>query len=185
MAAPCAKIAAVPNPTCAPQRKPVDPRLRESLPSQSNACLFEQTVRIYLEDTDAGGIVYHASWLRFFERCRTDWLRDLGVSQAALARTQGLGFVVRDLRIEYLRPARLDDLLRIELVLREVRRASLTLSQQARLAGTDAGPVLVRAQVRVAVIEQHSGRPVGLPADLIARIKPPSGQTEEFRVHAK
>jgi acyl-CoA thioester hydrolase len=144
-----------------------------------------QLVRVYFEDTDAGGIVYHASWLRFFERCRTDWLRSLGVSQAELARTQGLGFVVRDLRIEYLRPARLDDLLRIELDLCELRRASLTLSQRACLAEADAGPTLVSAQVRIAVIEQQSGRAVGLPADLIARIGPPSGHTEEFRVHAK
>jgi acyl-CoA thioester hydrolase len=153
--------------------------------AQAAGARHSQLIRVYFEDTDAGGIVYHASWLRFFERCRTDWLRSLGVSQAEFARTHGLGFVVRDLRIEYLRPARLDDLLRIELDLCKLRKASLTLSQRACLAEADAGPTLVSAQVRIAVIEQQSARAVGLPADLIAKIDPPSGHTEEFRVHAK
>jgi acyl-CoA thioester hydrolase len=152
---------------------------------ESAGARHSQSIRVYFEDTDAGGIVYHASWLRFFERCRTDWLRSLGLSQAELARTKGLGFVVRDLRIEYLRPARLDDLLQIDLDLLELRRASLTLTQRAWLAETDPAQTLVSAQVRVALIAQQSGRAVGLPPDLIAKIGPPTRSTEEFLAHAK
>ena len=168
MAAPCAKIAAVPNPTCAPQRKPVDSRLRESLPSQPNACLFEQTVRVYLEDTDAGGIVYHASWLRFFERARTDWLRALGIEQSRLTPAEGLNFVVRDMQVEFLRPARLDQLVSTELCLIEARPASLRLHQQAR--AVEDGKLFARAQVRVAAVRLSDGRPSALPKSLINRL---------------
>lgn len=128
--------------------------------------LHEQTIRIYYEDTDAGGIVYHANWLRFFERARTDWLRALGISHTELAQGQGIGLVVRDLRIEFLRPARLDDLVRTELRVLELRRASLTLLQQAWL---DPHPEpTVSAQVRVAAVRQ--ARPVALPDLLYHRV---------------
>ena len=87
-------------------------------------------LRVYYEDTDAGGIVYHASYLRFAERARTEWLRALGVSQDALKHDQGLGFVVTRLHIDYLRPARLDDALVVETQLLELGRATLKLRQE-------------------------------------------------------
>ncbi|MEN9776143.1 MAG: hypothetical protein RL322_3213 [Pseudomonadota bacterium] len=130
---------------------------------------FTQQIRIYFEDTDAGGIVYHASWLRFFERCRTDWLRSLGVSQAEWARESGLGFVVRDLQIEYLRPGRLDDLIQIDLAVAELRKASIQLNHRAYLPGQD--DPLVTARVRVAVVNHQTGRARALPAFLHDRIR--------------
>lgn len=131
-------------------------------------CLLAQTLRIYLEDTDAGGIVYHASWLRFFERARTDWLRQLGIEQSSLGPAEGISFVVRDMQIEFLRPGRLDQSIRTELRLVEARRASLQLVQNAfALPG---GEELVRASVRIAVLRVADQRPAPLPRPLAARL---------------
>ncbi|MBX9717083.1 MAG: tol-pal system-associated acyl-CoA thioesterase, partial [Burkholderiaceae bacterium] len=92
---------------------------------------FEITLRIYWEDTDAGGVVFYANYLKFFERARTEWLRALGHSQEQLRLIESAMFVVSDTTMRYRRPARLDDLLRITVKLAEVRRASMTLAQQA------------------------------------------------------
>lgn len=138
--------------------------------SPAATAAFSSRMRVYYEDTDAGGIVYYANWLRFMERARSDWLRALGVAHRALAERDGLVFVVRDVAIEYLRPARLDDLLDVDVRLVELRRASIRVAQSARLvdaAGSSvaAGP-LVTATVRIAIVDRASGRPAGLPADL-------------------
>jgi acyl-CoA thioester hydrolase len=125
-------------------------------------------VRIYFEDTDAGGIVYHASWLRFFERARTDWLRSLGITQSRLQADESLGFVVRRMLIDYLRPARLDDQLRVDIRLLDLGRASLTLAQSAALEPQ--GSVLVTAQVQIAAIRTDSGRPAALPPSLLTQL---------------
>jgi len=132
------------------------------------ACLLSQTVRIYLEDTDAGGIVYHASWLRFFERARTDWLRSLGIEQSSLNPLSGISFVVRDLQIEFLRPGRLDQLVRTELRLQAVRGASLCLQQQAFDASS--ATELVRASVRIAALRLSDQRAAPLPRTLLEKI---------------
>ena len=143
--------------------------LRTSVAQSLNRpCLHEQNLRIYFEDTDAGGIVYHASWLRFFERARTDWLRSMGIAQSQLALDHGIGFVVRDMSIGYLRPARLDDLVRTELRLLDVRGASISLAQHAVHADTRAS--LVEAKVRIAVMRLDDGRPAPLPSALRERI---------------
>jgi len=146
---------------------------------------FTQQIRIYFEDTDAGGIVYHASWLRFFERCRTEWLRSLGVSQSEWTRESGLGFVVRDLEIEYLRPGRLDDLVQVELAVGELRKASIQLNHRACLPGRD--DPLVTARVKIAVIDHHTGRARALPAFLHDRIRTTFAPTDsqEFRGDAQ
>src|SRR5690349_22081736 len=95
-------------------------------------------VRVYYEDTDAGGIVYYANYLRFFERARTDWLRAAGVSHQEMAQAEGVNLVVRDCAVQYLRPALLDDLLAIEVGVADpaadIGRASLRLTQRALLA---------------------------------------------------
>lgn len=144
-------------------------------PARSNAATagagppaFSIPVRVYYEDTDAGGIVYYANWLRYFERARTDWLRALGVVHTRLADEAGLVFVVREIAVDYLRPARLDDLLRVELRVLEARRASLALRQCARLDGQPDS--LVTATVRIAAIRRVDGRPAGLPRWLSERI---------------
>ena len=132
-------------------------------------------VRVYYEDTDAGGIVYYANYLRFFERARTDWLRAAGVSHQEMAQAEGVNLVVRDCAVQYLRPALLDDLLAIEVGVADpgvdIGRASLRLTQRALLAERPGRPrptpgtetVLATGIVRVACLERRSGRPVALP----------------------
>lgn len=126
---------------------------------------FSIRVRVYYEDTDAGGIVYHATYLRWMERARSDWLRALGERHDALA-TQGLQFVVSEIDIRYRRPARLDDLLDVDLEVVEARRASLRLAQRTHRVDDDGGP-LAEAAVRVAVMDRASGRPAPLPKRLL------------------
>jgi acyl-CoA thioester hydrolase len=127
-------------------------------------------MRVYYEDTDAGGIVYHANWLRYFERARTDWLRELGATHRRLAADDGVQLVVRDLAIDYRLPARLDDELRIEVQVIGLRPARLRLRQQAFLThGTEP---LVRAELTVAALAVTSQRAAGLPRWLLPRIAP-------------
>ena len=92
--------------------------------------VFEWPVRVYWEDTDAGGVVYHTSYIRYFERGRTEWLRHLGYSQARLAEESRLLFTVVELRTEFLRPARLDDLLTIRTRVLELGAATVTFGQE-------------------------------------------------------
>jgi len=128
---------------------------------------FALPVRVYYEDTDAAGIVYYANWLRYFERARTDWLRALGASHARLADEDGLVFVVRGIAVDYRRPARLDDALKIEVRVLEARRASWTLWQCARRDGEP----LVTATVRIAAIRRDDGRAAGFPRWLDERLR--------------
>ncbi|MBW6495003.1 MAG: tol-pal system-associated acyl-CoA thioesterase, partial [Burkholderiaceae bacterium] len=123
---------------------------------------------VYYEDTDAGGIVYYANYLRFFERARTEWLRALGATHARLEAEDGLLFVVRDFNIEYLKPARLDDELVIAVRVAQARRASLTLEQSARIAGSD--EILVKARARVATLRRGATRPSPLPQWLLQEL---------------
>jgi len=125
-------------------------------------------VRVYYEDTDAGGIVYYANWLRYFERARTDWLRAMGFGHRALADEHDVLLVVRDVSVDYRRPARLDDELDVDVRPVATRRASCTLWQSARLAGSD--EVLVVAQLRFAAI-RRDGHATALPRMLQRRIR--------------
>ena len=88
---------------------------------------FAHTLRIYWEDTDAGGVVFYANYLKFFERARTEWLRARGFEQETLRANQRVMFVVADTRVRYLRPARLDDQLRVTVEVREAGRASMDI----------------------------------------------------------
>jgi len=120
---------------------------------------FSFGIRVYWEDTDAGGVVYHASYVRFLERARTEWLRALGFGQQALRESEDLVLVVRDMNIGFEKPARLDDELRVSVVLAERRRASLLIGQVI----TRGDQALVRANVRVACLVASSFRPRPLP----------------------
>jgi acyl-CoA thioester hydrolase len=122
-------------------------------------------VRVYWEDTDAGGIVYHASYLRFMERGRTELLRAVGIDQGALKAESGVTFVVRRMNIDFRAPARLDDVLEVITAVTETGGASLSLSQKV-MRGAD---LLVAADVSCAVIGA-GGRPVRLPADIKAKL---------------
>lgn len=90
---------------------------------------FSATYRIYYEDTDAGGVVYYANYLKFFERARTDFLRSLGISQSNLAEVENLVFVVKRCEIEYISPAKLDDLIDVSVEIKELRGASIVMEQ--------------------------------------------------------
>jgi acyl-CoA thioester hydrolase len=127
---------------------------------------FSCPVRVYYEDTDAGGVVYYANYLKFFERCRTEWLRSLGVDQATLAREQRLRFVVVELEAKYLSPARLDEELAIEARLGGLGRCSLVFEQRA----SRRGEVLALARVKVACVDAQRGLPARLPQSIRARL---------------
>lgn len=129
---------------------------------------FTLRVRVYWEDTDAGGVVYHANYLRFMERARSERLRACGLDQVALREATGLGFVVRDMHIDFFAPARLDDELDITATVEDLRRASLTFMQTVRRCAD--GAELVRASVRVACVDLARMRPSPIPEDLTARI---------------
>jgi acyl-CoA thioester hydrolase len=127
---------------------------------------FTWPVRVYWEDTDAGGIVYYANYMKFMERARTEWLRDLGFEQAALREEHGLIFVVVDLQAHYRKPAQYGDLLQVSCLVEEVTRASLTFAQQIHRDGV-AGDLLLEGKVRVACLDALKYRPRPLPAALL------------------
>jgi len=133
---------------------------------------FNWPVRVYWEDTDAGGIVYYANYLKFFERARTEWLRSLGLAQSELAAQSGLVFVVADLQLRYAAPARLDDALQIQLRVQDLGAASLQVAQQAWRTDAQGAPLtlLCEATVRVGCVQSASLRPARIPADVRARI---------------
>lgn len=126
---------------------------------------FSWPARVYWEDTDGGGIVYYANYLRFLERARTEWLRTFGVSQQALAREAGVVFAVVSLSIQYRRPAKLDDELIITCEARLEGAASVRFAQIIHRAGAPETP-LVEADVLVACVDAQSLRPRRLPAFL-------------------
>lgn len=123
---------------------------------------FFWPVRVYYEDTDAGGVVYYANYLRFMERARTERLRSLGVEQHALNRDQGVLFAVRSVQVEFLKPARLDDALRVTADVAECRRASLVFDQAVHHAD-DAGRVFCTASVRIVCLDAERLRPRPIP----------------------
>lgn len=128
---------------------------------------FRWPIRVYYEDTDAAGIVYYANFLKFFERCRTEWLRALGIEQQRLKERDGLQFVVVAASIEYRRPARLDDELSISARIAEAARSYLVFEQQA----TRADELLAVARVKVASVDATTLAPTRLPAQLVHRIQ--------------
>ena len=128
---------------------------------------FRLPVRVYYEDTDAGGIVYYANYLRYLERARTEWLRALGVGQASLMADAGLAFAVRSLTTDFLRPARLDDALEVVSRLGELGRAQVVFDQQVERQGE----ILLTARVRVACLDLRRGKPTAIPAGLLEQLK--------------
>ncbi|OLQ88483.1 tol-pal system-associated acyl-CoA thioesterase [Vibrio panuliri] len=120
---------------------------------------FEWPVTVYYEDTDAGGVVYHSNYLKFFERARTELLRNVGVSQQALLE-QNIGFVVRHMEIDFLQGARLDDHLIVKTNIAELKKASLTFCQEIV---NPEGKTLCRAMVKVACINNERMRPTAIP----------------------
>jgi acyl-CoA thioester hydrolase len=129
---------------------------------------FHWQVRIYYEDTDAGGIVFYANYLKFFERARTEWLRATGVNQQALAEEDGAIFVVKHASIDYQAPAKLDDVLDLTLSIEKLGRASIQFVQQAWRCDT----LLASAQVKVGCVDAITLRPRPLPPATAAKMRP-------------
>ncbi len=145
----------LPNPTAAP----APPRAPMPAPQH-------YPIRVYWEDTDAGGVVFYANYLKFFERARTEWLRALGVEQQGLRDRTGAIFIVSRTNVRYLAPARLDDQLEISVVLQSWGAASMVFVQQALRDGT----LLAEGDIRIGCVDEKTFRPRRIPDYLMARL---------------
>lgn len=138
---------------------------------------FTWGVRVYWEDTDAGGIVFYANYLKFFERARTEWLRALGIEQQRLRDEVGGMFVVTHTQLQYHRPARLDDLLLVTARVVEAGRASMTIEQTALLKpqqGDGPAELLCSGTIRIGWVDDRLLRPQRIPSAVMAALKLPS-----------
>jgi acyl-CoA thioester hydrolase len=129
--------------------------------------VFNWTVRVYYEDTDAGGIVFYANYLKFFERARTEWLRAAGIAQQELLDQQGMAFVVKRASIDYVAPARLDDEITLTTTIQKLGRASVHFFQQAWRGEQ----LLTTASVKVACVNAATMRPCPLPDAVAGRMR--------------
>jgi len=129
---------------------------------------FSWPTRIYWEDTDAGGVVYHARYVAFMERARTEWMRALGFGQERTRTELGLVFAVRAMTMDFLKPARLDDALEVTATLVQCKRASMVFDQ--RVCRGD--ETLLTAQVRIAALDASTFKPRGMDDALLAALKP-------------
>jgi acyl-CoA thioester hydrolase len=140
---------------------------------KSVGATFHWPVRVYWEDTDAGGIVFYANYLKFFERSRTEWLRSLGLGQHELKQSCGGFFVVTETSVRYRRPARLDDELIVTAQLEETGRASMIISQCALLKSeqNDVPPTLLcEGTIRIGWVKADSLQPTRIPAAILDRL---------------
>jgi acyl-CoA thioester hydrolase len=129
--------------------------------------VFSLPVRVYYKDTDAGGVVYHASYVNFMENARTEWLRSFGYTNTGLMKDLGIVFVVRALKLDYLRPAVLDDMLSVTAQIKEIGRSRVTLNQ-AVMRGNE---VLVEGEVHLVCVTVDGFKPVAVPDLLRERWK--------------
>ncbi|MEY4099548.1 MAG: hypothetical protein RL300_719 [Pseudomonadota bacterium] len=138
--------------------------MSEKLKSPSN---FGWPVRVYWEDTDAGGVVFYANYLKFFERSRTEWLRERGINQQALREATGGMFVVGEAQLRFIKSARLDDELLVTTSLMDTGRASLTIHQQALLRTATAPVLLCEATIRVGWVNADTLKPDRIPIQIL------------------
>ncbi|CAN7218722.1 tol-pal system-associated acyl-CoA thioesterase [Rhizobacter sp. LjRoot28] len=131
--------------------------------TDAHAAHFTHPVRIYWEDTDAGGVVFYANYLKFFERARTEWLRARGFEQETLRAAQRVMFVVAETQVRYLRPARLDDVLQVTVDVQDAGRASLDIAQVAWRGGER----LCEGRIRIGCVDTDSFKPRRIPAELL------------------
>ncbi|HWP13721.1 MAG TPA: YbgC/FadM family acyl-CoA thioesterase [Ramlibacter sp.] len=149
-----------------------------------SAAAFAFPIRVYWEDTDAGGIVFYANYLKFFERARTEWLRSLGLEQRRLRENTGGIFVVGETSVRYHRAARLDDELLVTARVEEVGRASLIIAQEAFLrdgsvvqsaaappAAASAGALLCEGTIRIGWVEAASLKPARIPPTILEALQ--------------
>lgn len=128
---------------------------------------FTWSVRVYYEDTDAGGVVYYANYLKYLERARTEWLRSLGFEQDKLAEEYGIIFAVRKVIIDYLKPAVFNDLLTVNAKIFEIRKASLLFEQSITNQLKDS---LCQAQIKIACLDEKTMKPVSIPEHILSEL---------------
>ncbi|MBS1186156.1 MAG: ybgC [Burkholderiaceae bacterium] len=128
---------------------------------------FHWPVRVYFEDTDSGGVVYYANYLKFFERARTEWLRAAGVSQQVLMEQHCIMFVVAGVTLDYLAPARLDDELSVTVVAERLGRASVQVAQQVWRGDL----LLASGNIRVVCVDSLTMKPKPVPAEVLAKMR--------------
>jgi acyl-CoA thioester hydrolase len=148
------------------QATPSSPAGRPLGGHRSLSEVFSWPVRVYYEDTDSGGVVYYANYLRYLERARTEWLRSLGFAQRELAAREGIVFVVRSVAIEYHKPSWIDDSLQVTVELVKVG-ASLMVVAQRVMHGDE---VRVSAEVRIACVDARTFKPLRIPEAILAKI---------------
>lgn len=134
---------------------------------EQNPNAFTIPVRVYYEDTDAGGVVYYANYLKFFERCRTEWMRQAGHDQSQLAAEAGIAFVARKASCEYLKPARLDDQLTIGLEVEKLTRVRVVFRQHVRRGAEE----LVTGSVEIACVDTATMAPARIPEFLHSKLE--------------
>ena len=131
--------------------------------SRAPALPFRFELRVYWEDTDAGGVVFYANYLKFFERARTEWLRSLGHQQERIRVETGAVFVVTDTAVRYLRPARLDDLIAVTVDVQHAGRAQMTIAQQAWRRAPQGDELLAEGTIRIGCVDAGTFRPQSIP----------------------
>lgn len=132
---------------------------------------FTWTVRVYYEDTDTGGVVFYANYLKFFERARTEWLRAAGIGQQSLSESYRAMFIVKSTAVDYHAPAKLDDELKLTVVVERLGRASVQFAQEAwRVDGTRR-QLLSSGRIKVGCVDIETFRPRPIPDEVLARIK--------------
>jgi len=129
---------------------------------------FSWPTRIYWEDTDAGGVVYHARYVAFMERARNEWMRALGYGQERMRSEHGMVFAVRSMQMDFIKPARLDDALQVSATLVQLKKASMVFDQRVERDGE----LLLSAQVRIAALDAASFRPRGMDEPVLAALQP-------------
>jgi acyl-CoA thioester hydrolase len=132
-------------------------------------------IRVYFEDTDAGGIAYHATYLRWAERARTEALREMGLPHNLMMQRHDSILVVRRIEVEYWRPARLDDLVTVQTRTRKLRAAMISLEQRVTLGGAQGDTLLATLEVDLACLDRHSMRPIRIPEPWRTALAPDQG----------
>jgi acyl-CoA thioester hydrolase len=134
----------------------------------NNSTGFDWPIRVYYEDTDSGGVVYYANYLKFMERARTEWLRSLGFEQDELIATKNVLFAVRSVQVDYLKPARFNQALVVKSTIKQLGRASLTFEQTILNQDQE---VLCAGLVKIASLTADEMRPVAIPQEMMQRLK--------------
>ncbi len=136
---------------------------------------FTWTVRVYYEDTDAGGVVFYANYLKFFERARTEWLRSAGINQQLMTETHGVMFVVKSTAVDYHAPAKLDNELKLTVVVERMGRASVQFIQEAWRVTVDADgehkELLATGRIKVGCVDTQRFKPSQIPSQVLDCIK--------------